>query len=118
MDIVVVICTSLSLLNASILLFVKTFSVGWPVVVIFYCRDLYIVVATPFSDCASLFAWPSLDLLSCFATVSDRPFSVQDCGVYVPVYSFDAFETISMVVVWTCGDVGLWINHYLFFLLG
>ena len=79
------------------------------------CCDLYGVVAAPFSECAVRVVCPLLALTSCFATVSNRPFNVHTCGLYVPVYSFDAFSSLSMLVVWVCGAVGICldIHHFL-----
>ena len=69
-------CASLSLLNASSLLIVRPLSMGGAVMVLFCCHELSGVVATPFSDCDVLVVRPSLDLTSCFATISARPFYV------------------------------------------
>ena len=82
------------------------------------CRDLSGVVDMPFSDCAVLVVWPSSDLNYCFAAVSACTFSVQARGIYVPVYSFGVFATLSMLVVWTCGFVGLWLDCRFLFSLG
>ena len=64
------------------------------------------------------FVWTLLALTSCFAANLARTFSVQACGLYVPFYSFGVFATLSMLAVWTCGAVILWIDFCLFFLLG
>ena len=52
--VVLVLCTSLSLLNASYFFLVRTLSMEWPVVVRCCRRDLSGIVDTPFSDCAVL----------------------------------------------------------------
>ena len=112
------ICAYLSILNDSSFLFVWTLSVEWTVVVCCCFCDLYIIVTTPFFDCAVLVVWLSQALTYCFTAVSARPFSVQGLGLYGLVYYFGAFTTLSMIAFWTCGAVGRWINCCLLFSLG
>ena len=99
MGVVLVLCDYLSLLNASYFLLFWPFSVDWPVVVRCCCRYLSGVVATQFSDCAVLVVWPLLALASCFTAVLCSPFYVQFLGCFVPVYSFGALATPSMLEV-------------------
>ena len=108
----------MSLLNDSSLLIVRTLSVKWSVVVRCCHHDPSGVLARPFYDCSVLVVWPLPALTFCFSAVPDRTFSVQALGLYVMVYSFGAFATHSMIVVYTCGAVGRWINHCLFLSLG
>ena len=118
MGVIFVLCAYLYLLNASSFIFVLPLSMGWPVVVLFCCRELSVVVDTPFSECAVLVVWPSSALISCFAAVLDCHFFVQDCGLSMLVDSLGAFTTPSMLVIWVCGDVSLWVYRCLFLLLG
>ena len=111
-------CASLYLLNDYYLLLVQPLSMGWPVVVLCCCHNLSGIVATPFSHCAVLVLWPSSTLNSCFAKVLACPFSVMAPCLYMEVYSFGAFTTLSMLAVLTCGAVRICLNHWIFFSLG
>ena len=113
-----VLCDSLSLFNASHFPIFWPLSVEWPVVVLFCRCDLSSVVATPLPNCAILVVWPLLDLTYFFAAISARPFSVQALGLYGPFCSISAFSTPFMLSVWTCGDVGRWLDFCLFLSLG
>ena len=108
----------LSLLNVFYFLFVWPLSAECPFVVCCYSHDLSGVVATQFFACAVFIVWPSSALTSCFAAISDCHFSVQDLGLYMTVYSFGEFATPSMLAFWTCGAIGRWLDHCIFFSMG